>query len=429
MEGPPKGLLNESDRVTGRHLVILFMSWAGWLFDFYDLMLLSFLLVPIKRDLGLGDWELSLLLGTTLAATALGGIVFGGLADRFGRKQVLTWTMLTYSIGTFFCGMSHAFWLFLIFRIITGLGVGGEWATGQTLIGETFPAKVRARFAAVMQTGAPLGILLASVVGSFLEPRFVSWFGLNWGWRSCFFVSLLPAILVIFIRKHMPESDVWEAKKGTGELRTAGLLTELKADGTLRKLFVLGLILALADMSAYWFTYTWMPKYLYDQLGFSMAKSGTWMIVTQVAGLMGYLSYGFVADWKGRRWAYSLFSIVWALGLLGITWFWGVIDILPWLPLLFMVLVGFGTGNFSGYGPIFSELFPTRIRSSAMGAAFNLSRGAQFFTPIIITWVGTLAIAKGHGLGAGISIGAFFALFTGLWVWMLPETKGTEIKE
>jgi MFS family permease len=429
MEGTPKGLLNESDRVTGRHLVILFMSWAGWLFDFYDLMLLSFLLVPIKRDLGLGDWELSLLLGTTLAATALGGIVFGGLADRFGRKRVLTWTMLTYSIGTFFCGMSHAFWLFLIFRVITGLGVGGEWATGQTLIGETFPAKVRARFAAVMQTGAPLGILLASLVGSFLEPRFVSWFGLNWGWRSCFFVSLLPAILVIFIRKHMPESDVWEAKRGTGELRTTGLLTELRADGTLRRLFILGLILALADMSAYWFTYTWMPKYLYDQLGFSMARSGLWMIVTQLAGLVGYLSYGFVADWKGRRWAYSLFSIVWALGLLGITWFWGVIDLLPWLPLLFMVLVGFGTGNFSGYGPIFSELFPTRIRSSAMGAAFNLSRGAQFFTPLIITWVGTLSLSKGHGLGAGISIGAFFALFTGLWVWMLPETKGTEIKE
>src|SRR5512140_961533 len=104
MGEPATSLLNESDRVTGRHLVILFMSWAGWLFDFYDLMLLSFLLVPIKRDLHLGDWELSLLLGTTLAATALGGILFGGLADRFGRKRVLTWTMLTYSAGTFLCG-------------------------------------------------------------------------------------------------------------------------------------------------------------------------------------------------------------------------------------------------------------------------------------------------------------------------------------
>jgi len=421
------GLLNESQKPTGRHYVILGMAWAGWLFDFYDLMLLSFLLVPIKRDLGLGDYELSLLLGITLAATAIGGIIFGGLADRFGRKQVLTWTLLTYSLGTFCCGMAHAFWLFLLFRVLTGLGVGGEWATGQTLIGETFPARVRGRFAAVMQTGAPLGILLASVVGSFVEPWFASLFGQDWGWRACFFVSVLPAVLVVIIRRFMPESDVWESQKESGELKATGLFTELWGQKKLRRFFLLGLILALANMSAYWFTYSWMPKYLYDQLGFSMVRSGLWMIVTQVAGFFGYLSYGMLADWKGRRLAYCVYSFVWAVGLLGITWFWGTIGLLPWLPLLFMVLVGFGTGNFSGYGPIFSELFPTRVRSSAMGAAFNLSRGAQFFTPLIITWVTTLPIAQGHGMGAGISIGAFFAVFTGIWIWTLPETRGTQI--
>jgi MFS family permease len=423
----PTTLLNQREGLTRHHVTILGMAWAGWLFDFYDLMLLSFLLVPIKRDLGLSNWELSFLLGTTLAATAAGGIAFGTLADRFGRKRVLTWTLLTYSVGTFACGLAHGFWPFLLFRIVTGLGVGGEWATGQTLIGETFPARLRARFAAVMQTGAPLGILLASLVGSFLEPVFVSAFGAGWGWRACFLVSVLPAILVIVIRKHMPESDVWESQRDRDLQPTLGLLRELRSDRALRRLFLLGLVLALADMSAYWFTYTWMPKYLYDQLGFSLARSGIWMIVTQVAAFAGYLSYGVVADWKGRRWAYSIFSLIWALGLLGITWFWGTIGALPWLPLLFMILVGLGTGNFSGYGPIFSELFPTRIRSSAMGTAFNLSRGVQFFTPLIITWITTLPLARGHGLGAGISVGAFFAVFTGLWVWLLPETRGTEI--
>ncbi len=421
-------LLNQREEITRHHITILGMAWAGWLFDFYDLMLLSFLLVPIKRDLGLSNWELSFLLGTTLAATAAGGIVFGALADRFGRKRVLTWTLLTYSAGTFACGLAHGFWLFLLFRVITGLGVGGEWATGQTLIGETFPARLRARFAAVMQTGAPLGILLASLVGSFLEPAFVAGFGPAWGWRACFLISVLPALLVVFIRRHMPESDVWESQVDRARPGTLDLLRELKADRTLRRLFLLGLVLALADMSAYWFTYTWMPKYLYDQLGFSLARSGVWMIVTQIAAFTGYLSYGVIADWKGRRWAYSVFSLIWAAGLLGITWFWSAIGIWPWLPLLFMILVGLGTGNFSGYGPIFSELFPTRIRSSAMGTAFNLSRGAQFFTPIIITWITTMPIARSHGLGAGISVGAFFAVFTGVWVWLLPETRGTEIQ-
>jgi MFS family permease len=407
------------------------MSWAGWLFDFYDLMLFSFLLIPIKQNLGLSDAQLSLLLGVSLASTAAGGLFFGWLADRLGRKPVLSLTILTYSLGTFCCGFSGSLWFLLFFRIITGLGVGGEWATGQTLVGETFPVRMRARFAAVMQTGAPFGIALATVVGAFLEPFFAGTFGVAWGWRACFFVSVLPAVLVIVIRRFMPESDIWEEwQRHPGRRATTGqdFLVLLRRDTSIRRLFLLGLFLAVTDMSAYWFTYSWMPKYLYDKLHFSMARSGIWMLVTQAGGLLGYLSFGMVADWKGRRIAYTVYSIIWAAGLLSVTWFWGSIVALPALTLFFMFLVGVGTGNFSGYGPIFSGLFPTRIRNTAMGAAFNLARGVQFFTPLIITWVAAQAWAGvGRGLGIGISIGAFFALVTGLWVWTLPETRGTRI--
>ncbi|MBI4580659.1 MAG: MFS transporter [Planctomycetes bacterium] len=415
-------LLNECARPTRTHYVILGMCWAGWLFDFYDLMLLSFLLVPIRRDLGLGEDALSLLLGSSLAATALGGILFGYLADRVGRKTVLTWTILVYSFGTFLCGNANSFASLLVFRIITGLGVGGEWATGQTLVGETFPAAMRARFAAVMQTGAPLGIALAAVVGGFLEPTLADAFGPQWGWRGCFFISLAPALLVIIIRKFMPESDVWLARRRTEPVNRRGQLAELLGTRALRRLFFLGLVLAMTDMSAYWFTYAWLPKYLYDQLGFSMAKSGIWMLVTQLGGFIGYLTFGMFADWKGRRIAYTGFSLIWAVGLLAVTWFWNVIAVWPWLTLGFMFLVGVGTGNFSGYGPIFAEIFPTRIRNTAMGTAFNLARGVQFFTPLVITYV-----ARHYGLGGGVSLAAFFAIFTGLWVWTLPETRGRRI--
>jgi MFS family permease len=423
--------LNQSEKPTSRHYVILAMAWSGWVFDFYDLMLFSFLLVPIKRDLELTDPQLSLLIGVSLASTALGGLVFGWLADRLGRKTVLSATILTYSLGTFLCGLSSGMLFLLAFRVITGLGVGGEWATGQTLVGETFPARMRARFAAVMQTGAPIGIALATVIASFVEPLFERSFGQGWGWRACFFVSVLPAILVIVIRQFMPESDIWEKwQKNPERAETTGhdFLLLLKRDKSIRRLFLLGLFLAVTDMSAYWFTYSWMPKYLYDKLHFSLAKSGIWMLVTQAGGLLGYLSFGIVADWKGRRIAYTIYSFIWAVGLLSVTWFWGGIVAMPALTLFFMFLVGIGTGNFSGYGPIFSELFPTRIRNTAMGTAFNLARGIQFFTPLIITWVAASSLfGAQHGLGAGISIGAFFALFTGLWVWTLPETRGTQI--
>ncbi len=421
--------LNQSERPTARHYTILVMAWAGWLFDFYDLMLFSFLLVPIKKDLGFSDSQLSLLLGVSLAATALGGLLFGWLADRLGRKRVLSATILTYSLGTFFCGISANLPFLLFFRVVTGLGVGGEWATGQTLVGETFPARMRARFAAVMQTGAPAGVALAAVVGAFVEPFFTRSFGPSRGWRYCFFVSVLPALLVVAIRRFMPESDIWEEwQRHPERQRTAGpnFLKSLRQDPTIRRLFLLGLFLAITGMSAYWFTYSWMPKYLYERLHFSMARSGLWMLVTQAGGLLGYLSFGVVADWKGRRIAYSFYSLIWAGALFSVTWFWSSLVVLPALTLVFMFLVGVGTGNFSGYGPIFSELFPTRIRNTAMGTAFNLARGIQFFTPLVITWVSSRPwLSADRSLGIGISFGAFFALLTGLWVWTLPETRGT----
>ena len=412
-------MLNEYDKPTFLHFKILFMSWAGWVFDFYDLILFSFLLIPIGKELHLSNVELSWVLGASLAATALGGVIFGILSDRFGRKNVLQWTILTYSIGTFLCGIASSIWLFLLFRTITGLGVGGEWATGQTYVGETFPAKVRGRYGAIMQTGAPFGIILATIVGGFFESVI--------GWRLCFFVSILPALLVVFIRNYLPESDVWLQRK---RIAAKDFVAKVKAENTFlmlfnkinRKLFIQCLILAIFDMSAYWFTYTWLPAYLQQQRQFSIVKSASWMLVTQAGGLLGYFTFGFFADKIGRRPAYSIYSVIMALGLVMITLFWENVAMYPPLILSFMFLVGLGTGMFSGYGPLFAELFPTNIRGTAMGSAFNLARGIQFLTPVIIA-----TIAVRYGLSGGISIAALFALLTGAWIWVFPETKGKKL--
>ena len=415
-------LLNEYDKPIKQHFHILFMSWAGWVFDFYDLILFSFLLIPIGQELHLSNVGLSYVLGSSLAATAIGGVIFGILSDRFGRKSVLQWTILTYSIGTFLCGLASSIEVLLIFRIITGLGVGGEWATGQTYVGESFPPKVRGRYGAVMQTGAPLGIVLASLVGGFITPEI--------GWRMSFFLSILPALLVIFIRKKLPESDVWLArlklsKEASPEIiksQTRSKFLQLFSL-THRKVFIKCLVLAIFDMSAYWFTYSWMPGYLHQQRQFTMTKSAAWMLVTQAGGLLGYLTFGMIADKLGRRPAYSIYSFIMAVGLIMITTMWDIVIVYPTLILAFMFLVGFGTGMFSGYGPLFAELFPTSIRNTAMGSAFNLARGVQFFTPVIIA-----LIAEQYGLGGGISLAALFALLTGAWIWVFPETKGRRLE-
>ncbi len=399
------------------------MSWAGWVFDFYDLILFTFLLIPIGKDLRLSNIELSYVLGASLAATAIGGVIFGVLSDRYGRRSVLQWTILTYSLGTFFSGFSPNIEWLLFFRLVTGLGVGGEWATGQTYVGETFPPHVRGRYGAIMQTGAPFGIVLASVVGGFAEPTI--------GWKACFFISIIPALLVVYIRKKLPESDVWlECKKleAAGTRANESHVSEgfrkflLLFAKPYRPLFLKSLMLAVFDMSAYWFTYSWLPGYLHQQRQFSLPKSAAWMLVTQFGGILGYLTFGFAADRFGRRPAYSVYSVIMATGLVMITLLWNDIVVYPSLILSCMFWVGFGTGMFSGYGPLFSELFPTDIRNTAMGSAFNLARGVQFFTPVIIA-----AIAETYGLSGGISLAALFAILTGIWIWTFPETKGQKI--
>jgi MFS family permease len=407
-------LLSDHEVPTRAHHRILLLSWAGWVFDFYDLVLYTFLALPIGAELGLSKLDLSFVLGTSLAATAVGGVGFGFLSDRYGRRSVLQWTIVTYSLGTFLCGFASSLPLLLLFRIITGLGVGGEWATGQTYVCETFPPPLRARYAAFMQTGAPVGIALASVVGGFVAP----WLG----WRGCFFLSVLPALLVIFIRRTLPESDLWLEERERSAEAAPVAEVRLLFSKAYRALFLRCLLLAIFTMSAYWFTYSWLPAYLQEERGLSLARSAWWMLVTQAGGFLGYASFGFASDRFGRRPSYSVYAILMAVGLVMITLLWDLVVGYPATILGCMFLVGFGTGLFAGFGPLFAELFPTRIRNAAMGSAFNLARGVQFFTPVVIT-----AVAGRYGLGGGISLAALFALLAGAWVWTFPETRGRDL--
>jgi MFS family permease len=417
-------LLSDSEKPGWQHYKILVLSWAGWTFDFYDLMLYSFLLIPIGKELHLSRVELSWVLGASLTATALGGVFFGLLADRVGRKVVLSWTIATYSVGAFLCGFSSSLATLLVFRIVTGIGVGGEWATGQTYIAETFPARMRGRIGALMQTGAPFGIAVAAVVNAVLQPLI--------GWRGCFWVSILPALLVVMIRRSMHESDMWAERqrlKQAGELSSREMEMERKSrliallTGPYRKYFYLALVLATLDLSAYWFTYSWLPGYLQSERHLSITKSSLWILVLQTGGVLGYISFGWVADWLGRRPAYSIYGALWAAGMLMITTFWSAVVAVPAVILGFMFLTGIGTGMFGGYGPLFGELFPTGLRSTAMGTAFNVGRGVQLLTPVIIAEVATR-----YGLSGGLSLAAFFALACGAWIWTFPETKGKKLQ-
>jgi MFS family permease len=405
-------LLHQATRLGRDHYAILLLCWAGWLFDFYDLLLYSFLLVPVAQDLHFSRADSSLLLGVSLGVTACGGIVFGRLSDSFGRKTVLGWTIVTYSAGTLLSGCATGFYSLLLARAVTALGVGGEWATGQTLVSETFPAERRGHYAAVIQTGAPLGMGLAAVMGSFFAPAF--------GWRAAFIVSALPAVLVTVIRTSMPESDLWRAEKQAGSRRTVGFAALVRPE--VRGLAARAFLVAALNMSAYWFTYSWLPAYLVTEHHVGVARSGIWILTLVGGQLLGYGVFGALADRFGRRPTFTAFTCVMAVGLLMITIFWSVIERQPLSILFCMAVVGLGTGSWSTFGPMFSELFPTAIRGTAVGTVFNLARGAQFLTPIVIT-----KVAEHADLATGISLSAGFSVAAGVAIWLLPETRGRQL--
>ncbi len=409
-------MLADEERLTPAHRRILLLAWAGWVFDFYDLILYSFLLQPISQEMKLTAFQHSWVMGFSLGMTAAGGVLCGALADRFGRRPVLQGTILAYSLGTLMCGLSWNLPTLLFWRSVTGLGVGGQWGSGHALIAETFPPRRRGHYGAVMQSGAPLGVGLAAVMGSLFAPAF--------GWRATFIVSGFPALVVAAVRKGIPESDLWE-KHRQGAGRPGSFWSPLAAlwrrgvRGTALK----ALVLAIFNMSAYWFTYVWFPGYLQQERGMTVVKSGLWVLGIVAGELAGYASFGVVSDRIGRKPAFTLYSFFMAGGLALLTIFWDAISYSTPLLLTAMALLGIGTGTWSNFGPFFSELFPTAIRNAAIGSALNLARGVQFFTPLIITGVAR----AGYGLSGGISLASLFSLLAGLWVWTLPETLGRDL--
>lgn len=381
---------------------LFLFAFLGWAFDFYDLVLLGFVKEAVGRDLGLSHEAEAWMLGVALGTSGLGGIVAGAFADRLGKRDVLATTVLLYSAGSLVAGLAPNFWVFLAGRALVGLGVGGEWAIGHGMLAEAVDDKFRGRASAALQAGEPFGVMLAALAGFLLVPIV--------GWRWVMIGSSATALLAFAMRSslHLPNTPSQKAPRFLAVLR-AGV----------GKRMVMAWLLGVFKLGTYWTCYTWLPSFLLNRMHQSVGRSVTWVLTAQTGQFVGMLTFGVVSDKLGRRPAFSIYSMLTALALIPLAFRW---EDLSRNPLLFwsaMLLLGFGSGCTAGFGALLAELFPTEVRSAAMGTTYNLARSVQLGAPILVGW----AVAR-WDIAGGLSVPLCLAVATATWVWVLPETRG-----
>ena len=386
----------------------LFAAQLGWMLDAMDFLLFTFAVVPIQHEFGLAKSTMGGLTSVALIASAVGGIGFGRLADRIGRVRALTFSILLYSAATAGLATSSALWQLIAWRVLVGLGMGGEWSCGSVLVAETWPAQHRAKAMGIMQAGWAIGALFAAGLSALLLERF--------GWRVLFLIGALPAVLAFVIRRNVEEPDVWRAREPSRWLELFG--------PAFRKRVILATLLASSVLLAFWGVTSWLPAFLATPVaqggaGLTVTKSAAWLIVLQVGAFFGYISFGWIADRIGRRPAFTFFMIA-ATAVVPLFAF-GARS--PLMLLTIGPLVGyFAHGYFSIFGAMLAELFPTRIRASAQGFCYNGGRLASAAAPYAIG-----AAATTYGLGFSIAADAVFFALGAVLIWFLPETKGTEL--
>ena len=418
-------------QITSAQRRTLIAAALGWMLDSFDAMLYALVLAHIMRDLDMSKATAGLLNSLTLLASGIGGVSFGFIADRIGRKRALMLSILTYSVCSFASGLSTSVLMLAVFRFILGLGMGGEWNTGATLVAETWPTELRAKAISIVQSSWAIGYALAALVAGVV---------LHYAdWRMVFFIGILPALMTLWIRSSVPESAMWQEHHRLSQTRLAQESTRVaeaqqkyEHDSFARifrppyvkNTFAL-LFLNFFGMFAWWGLFTWIPPYLSLPVenggrGFGVMGTTTLLVVLNLFGMLpGYASFGWVADHLGRRKSFICYTLLAALAVP----LYAMVRQPVVLLVMGTVVAFFGTGFFSGSGIIGSEIFPTSVRARALGFTYNGARTMSSVAPYIIGRVGQV---KGLSWAFYLCAGSF--LLASLVATQLPETRGKQLQ-
>ena len=430
MTGRPSSSWREG--VTPYQWLVLFVAWLGWVFDSMDATIYAIVLHPALDELlrtssggatpeTIG-WHGGLIFSIFLIGWAIGGVLFGIVADRYGRTKTLIATILIYAVFTGLAALSQTWWHLAVYRFLTALGIGGEWAAGAALVAEVWPEDKRAKAAGLLQSAWAAGFFLAALFNLLLR---------GYGWRALFVVGIMPAVAALLVRLWVKEPERWvqahrqESEAGTGSFAK---LAELFRGDLLRPTLA-GSTLAFVAVFGLWGSTNWTPTLittLPDLQGLSReelsARVSYAIMALNVGALFGYLSFGPLADRFGRRPVFALMCAG-SLVMLPITFLTPreYLHVLLLLP----VLGFFNNGIFSGFPIYLPELYPTRLRATGAGFCFNAGRVFASVGPLLTGWLTATMGSVGHAVSV---VGLIYVV--GLLVLpFAPETKGNALPD
>lgn len=406
---------------TPQRWIILLSAILGYVTDGYNLLVITFVLPSITKDLGLSTGQAGTIITVQLVASIAGGALFGRLGDARGRKSALTWSIAVFSLGALLSAFSWGYTSLLVTRLVAGIGLGGEWGVGMALFNEAW-TKHRGLGASVIQSALPVGSLLAGLVAA----QIVAAQGPG-GWRLVLATGCLPIVLCVVIRIWMPESRVWLRSKRDGAViggpAAAGALREILTSGSAGR-WLLGFGLVLGYMISYYGVTSWMPTFIVQTFhqGPAVWKEVNTYAVWVVVPLK--IAFGLWGDRVGRKAATivpALFTLAGSIGLLMVGLSTGHVfpgSIWTWSLFWFFFLWSMGNAQASLMGAWLPESFPTRIRATATSTTYMFGRGLSALAPSMVVVLGFSNL--GVGMGAVSLLGVVVFVCCAL---LLPETR------
>jgi MFS family permease len=391
-------------------------AFAGYATDAFDYMIYTMLIPTLIAVWGITRVEAGTIATASLITSAIGGWAAGVLADKYGRVRMLQVTVLWFSIFTFLSGFTHSYEQLLVTRALQGLGFGGEWSVGSVMVAEMIQARHRGKAVGLVQSAWAVGWGMAAIafwaVYALVAPELA--------WRILFWIGVLPALLILYIRRNLKDPEVYQANRARmKEEGDEGNFLEIFSPKLLSTTLRASL-LATGMMGAYYAITTWLPTYLKTERQLSVLNTSGYLLVLILGSFIGYLTSAYLSDRIGRRRCFMLFAC--SAGVL-IVLYTQIPITDSWMLVLGFPLGFFLSGIFSGMGAYLSELFPSRVRGSGQGFCYNIGRAIGAIAPALVGYLSDtvpLGIAIGY-----LAAGAYLLVI--LSVLTLPETRGREL--